>query len=303
VVLVLTTAGVPVWSRGAPEAPTSGTAPDEQASPTPAPTAAKSKGPIPPPRRDVPGQRFELAPKRELFVPDFFRPDSTTSTQIVVYFHGAAWCSEQCFYDARLNAVLLTVNQTGDTDFASMGAQLPALLIATQTKLADEGITSLPVGPVCITSFSGGYTAVRDILKHPGLVARISDIVLADSLYGPRVPGHDDQLEPEPLQPFLNYARQAAAGGPSFWFSHLYPPEEQYRNNTTTLAASYLIDQIGAERRPASEKNSRGARLLYRTDEGNFHVLGYAGMTTQDHFEHLYSIADLLKKTSLQKAR
>jgi len=45
--------------------------------------------------------------------------------------------------------------------------------------------------------------------------------------------------------------------------------------------------------------NSAGARLLYRADAKNFHVLGYAGMLNQDHFNHFYASSDLLKMTSL----
>lgn len=68
------------------------------------------------------------------------------------------------------------------------------------------------------------------------------------------------------------------------------------------LAARYLIDRVDAQSRPASGRNSRGAELLYRADRGGFHVLGYAGMTTQDHFEHFYAAADLLRQTSLPAA-
>ncbi|MGI8906126.1 MAG: hypothetical protein ACR2IE_06515 [Candidatus Sumerlaeaceae bacterium] len=56
-------------------------------------------------------------------------------------------------------------------------------------------------------------------------------------------------------------------------------------------------------REAASGHNSRGAKLLYRADRNGFHVLGYSGMTTQDHFEHFYAIGDLWKLTSLTHAR
>jgi hypothetical protein len=52
----------------------------------------------------------------------------------------------------------------------------------------------------------------------------------------------------------------------------------------------------------SGQKNSRGATLLYRADKGNLHVLGYAGMTNHDPFEHFYSAADTLKTASLADA-
>jgi hypothetical protein len=105
------------------------------------------------------------------------------------------------------------------------------------------------------------------------------------------------------MAPFLDYARRAANGQCVFLYSHLYPPEEQHRGNTTTLTASYLIDELDVPRREAATRNSRGEQLLYRADRNGFHVFGYAGMTTQDHFEHFYAASDLLKLTSLDDAQ
>jgi hypothetical protein len=255
---------------------------------------------IPPPRRDVPGKRFAL-PLGQLYVPAFFDPEATPDTNMVLFFHGAAWCSEQNFYDARKNAVLvsITIPNYGYGGVFSDPQKLAEVLEATTSTLAREHITTKRLGRLCLASFSGGYSGVREILKQPQYRDLISDVVLADSLYAPRVKGTTDQLDPDAMAPFLEYARRAAAGKCVFWFSHLYPPEEQYRNNTTTLAANYLIDHLGAQRRAASSRSSRGAQLLYRADLGNFHVLGYAGMSNQDHFEHFYALSDLLRETSL----
>ena len=51
---------------------------------------------VPPPRRDVPGKRFSLS-LGTLYVPDFFDSEVTTATEVVVFFHGAAWCAQQNF--------------------------------------------------------------------------------------------------------------------------------------------------------------------------------------------------------------
>jgi rhodanese-related sulfurtransferase len=173
------------------------------------------------------------------------------------------------------------------------------VLAETVAALKTNGVQS--IGRVCVASFSGGYVAVRSILRQPELTARISDVVLADSLYAPKVPGKTNELEPEAMAPFLDYAWNAAEGKGHFWFSQLYPPEEKYRDNTTTLAAYYLTDHLQVERRAAKGWNAAGATLLYRADKGNFHVLGYAGMLNQDHFNHFYGISDLFRETSLER--
>ena len=243
---------------------------------------------VPPPRRDVPGQRIKLE-AGELFIPDFFKADK--KADVVVHFLGAPWCVEQVFYDARKNAVLLAVP----------GAKTPQDLDALLGEISKA--VGKPIGKICLSSFSGGYTAVRDLLCQPGVVQRVSDVVLLDSLYAPRVGENKDRLDPDAMKPFVDFARGATEGKSRFFFTQLYPPLEQHRGNTTTLAANFLIDALKLERKPASGSNSRGAKLLYRADQGGCHILGYSGMTNQDHFEHLYGAADVWKLTSLQDAR
>jgi hypothetical protein len=266
-------------------------------------SGGKKSGPIAPPRRDVPGKKIPLS-RGSLYIPDFFSDENKETVDIVIFFHGAAWCSEQNFYDAGKNAVLvsISVKNYGYPDVFNKAENLRSVIDETKAKMKELRISKKPVGKICLASFSGGYSAIREILKHEEFLPMISDVVLADSLYAPRVKGEKNILEPAAMEPFLKYAKRASNGECTFIFSHLYPPLKEHRSNTTTLSASYLIDGAGAKRKEASEKNSRGAQLLYRSDKGNFHVLGYSGMTTQDHFEHFYALSDLLKESSLSPA-
>jgi len=263
----------------------------------------ETKGPIPPQRRDVPGKRYALS-LGNLYVPEFFNKHASPTTDFVFFFHGASWCAEQNFFDARKNAVMvsITVKDYGYPKVFNDPQKLAQLVEDTTRTLAQNEITTKPLGSICLASFSGGYSAIREILKQGAFDSHITDVVLADSLY-PAKNKETDKIEPESIAPFLEYAKKASEGQGNFFFSHLYPPEEKYRNNTTTLAANYLIENLGAEKQEASGANSRGARLLYRADKGNFHVLGYSGMTTQDHFEHFYALSDLLRETSLFPVR
>jgi hypothetical protein len=266
---------------------------------TTAPSSRPGGDITPPPRRDVPGTRTTLS-VGELFVPDFADGNrADDKLDLVIWFHGAAWCAEQVFYDAHKNAGILVVNAaTWKAGFADAAA-FDALIAQVEKSLG------CPVGRICLTSFSGGYTAVRDLLRHEKVIDRISDVVLLDSLYAPRIGEKQDRLDPAAMEPFVTFARRAAADGADkqLIFTQLYPPLEEHRGNTTTLAAIYLIDAVGAERKAASGENSRGTQtLLYRADKQNFHAFGYAGMTNQDHFEHFYSAADVLKLTSLAAA-
>jgi hypothetical protein len=252
----------------------------------------------PPPRRDVPG-RHAVLPLGTLYVPDFFKSTNGTAN-VVFFFLGASWCSEQNFYDAHKNAVLVTINHTNLGTLFHNTNKFPSVLAETLKALKPDGVTAL--NRVCLSSFSGGYVAVRDILRQPAFANRVSDVVLADSLYAPRLKGKTNELDPAAMSPFLDFARRAAEGKTHFWFSQLFPPEEIYRDNTTTLAAFYLTDHLEVPRRPVSETNSCGVKILYRADRENFHVLGQAGMNNQDHFNHFYCLSGLWRQISFDPA-
>ena len=141
------------------------------------------------------------------------------------------------------------------------------------------------------------------MLTFDKVVSEVSDVVLCDSLYARHVPGSGPDIDEDDMAPFLSFARRAAAGEKNFFFSQLYPPEEKYRDNTTTLTASYLIEHVGAKKVPCTQKTCLDTPILYRADMNGFHIYGYAGMTNQDHFNHLYGMHDLLRQTSLNDVK
>ena len=269
-------------------------------SPVTTPTSRPGGEIVPPARRDVPGKRIKLA-TGDLFVPDFFHASAgDDKADVVVWFLGAPWCAQQVFYDAHKNAVLVAL----DPRVLQHGFHDPAdwrrVIDETANALQSTGVSRGGVGKIVLASFSGGWTGVRDVLARDDLAKAVTDVVLLDSLYARDK--STNQIDQTSIAPFLRFAKRAAAGETTFVFTHLYPPEERYRGNTTTVCAAYLIDQLHVEKKPATGANSRGAKLLYRADEKNFHVLGYAGMTNQDHFDHFYGAADVLKLTSVSDA-
>ncbi|MBX7244738.1 MAG: hypothetical protein K1X53_04525 [Candidatus Sumerlaeaceae bacterium] len=254
-----------------------------------------------PARRDVPGTTASVG-MGELYIPGFYDAANSTGTDIVVFFHGAAWCARQNFYDARKNAVLVSVSGGNYENTFRDPAAFAGILDETTRTLKRLGISEKPLGQICLASFSGGYSAVREILRQPQFARNITCVVLADSLYGPKSKSDPIRLDAEAIAPFLTFARRAASGETFFIFSHLHPPDPRHRSNTTEIAAATLIEAIGAERRDDHGRNSAGAEILYRADKGNFHVLGYSGMSNQDHFNHFYGLCDLLRETPLPPA-
>ena len=125
--------------------------------------------------------------------------------------------------------------------------------------------------------------------------------MLCDSLYANRIAGDTSDLDDLQLQPFLDYAAPLLAR--RIFFSQLYPPEERYRGNTTTQTAEVFDRPRRRQKSPANGKTSRGTPIVYRGGNEWLPRYGYAGMTNQDHFDHLFAMHDLMKQTSIADAK
>lgn len=275
---------------------------------TPTPVSPPTQRPevviVPPTRINVAGYRQKLA-LGQLFIPDFWQPARKGKLDIVVFFHGADWVAEQTFYSARKNAVLVTISLKDYREAFSREQQFQALLDETVRTVAHTlpgGQTVPHVDRICLASFSGGYTAVREILGQESHYRRVTDLILADSLYCEYVdPDLRTTLRTDQLSVFRRFARDAAKGRKRMWFTHLFPPEEKYRDNTTTRTASYLIEELGGVRRARNESNALGMTVLYSCDLGSLHIIGYSGMTHQDHFNHFYNIGEYFAQISFAR--
>jgi len=68
-----------------------------------------------------------------------------------LWFHGAAWCAEQVFYDAKQDAAILCVESKIWKDGVD-AKEFDAMLEQVSKSLEK------PIGKVCVASFSGGYS-------------------------------------------------------------------------------------------------------------------------------------------------
>ena len=63
-----------------------------------------------------------------------------------------------------------------------------------------------------------------------------------------------------------------------------------------------LIEAVGMRSEGARERHTPTRVVLYRASKGNALILGYSGMTNQDHFEHFYRATDALVMLSIPAA-
>jgi hypothetical protein len=142
-----------------------------------------------------------------------------------------------------------------------------------------------------LSAWSAGYGAVESILRTPQGPARVDSVVLLDGLHCDYA---GEGLDEAGLEPFVRFAKRAAAGDRLMVVSHssIIPPGYA----STTETANFLIHALGGRPRAARPRPSDplGLELLARFDRKGFHVLGYAGNGALDHCAHIGLFRDIL---------
>lgn len=145
---------------------------------------------------------------------------------------------------------------------------------------------------LALTAWSAGYGAVEAILRTPYGKKRVDSVMLLDGLHCDYA---GDSLDSFQMEPFVGFAKRAAAGERLMVVSHssIIPPGYA----STTETSNYLIDTFGSRPTPAKPRRSDplGLELRARFDRKGFHVLGYSGNGTLDHCAHVGLLRDILK--------
>jgi hypothetical protein len=147
------------------------------------------------------------------------------------------------------------------------------------------------VRKVGLSSWSAGYGAVGEIINQAYGQKLVDSVVLLDGLHS----GYGkESLNDLQLEPFLRFAREAAAGKKLMFVSHssIIPPGYA----STTETAHYLIQKLGGKpQRSKPRADPWGLDLISRYDRGSFHVRGYSGNDKMDHCAHIGLYRDILK--------
>lgn len=136
-----------------------------------------------------------------------------------------------------------------------------------------------------LSSFSAGYGAIREILKHGKW--EIAGVLLADSLHAGYV---NKKPDPDQMKPFVDFAKS----GKLLYLTHSEIVPGTYASTTETADA--ILEAIGAKREKASGKNALGMTLLTKAEKDRVHVRGYAGTTGDDHMKHLQNLSELFEQ-------
>lgn len=137
-----------------------------------------------------------------------------------------------------------------------------------------------------LSSFGAGYAPLGAMLSQPHQLHRIDAVFVLDGIhYGQ--PGRIDRAAHEP---FLQFARLAAAGQKLMVLSHT---SIQPAYASSGDAAAYLMRAVKARRIRLPRELADDWTPCYRASKGGFHVEGYPGATASSHIAQIQQIGRL----------
>lgn len=162
-----------------------------------------------------------------------------------------------------------------------------AIVAGTEKLVSERSGRAAHVRHVAFSAWSAGFVGIAAALSQPASKA-VDAVVLVDGLHAPR---GDRFVFKAQLEPFVAYAKRAAAGEVFMFISHSSIDPAGFAS--TTECAHYLIAELGGKPRPAKRRDALGLELVEYFTAGDLHVRGYAGNDKPDHCAQLGVLRDV----------
>ncbi|MCC6648678.1 MAG: hypothetical protein IT374_24330 [Polyangiaceae bacterium] len=290
-------------------------APDDGASPPPAPALPRVTTPLSPELRAkgwnpcmTPDRGFgaysrwlPAVPMGQMIVPEdpaLAPPDG--AYHVILHFHGHD-AVRKPFVEVARGEVLVGIDLGVGSGAYEDAFALPAaftelregVLGALRRNTRDPGAT---IGRLTLSSWSAGYGAVQNILRfHPDAA---SSVVLLDSAHAGYVKTDAPQrgaptLATRTLAPFVAYAERAARGDVTMVLTHsdIQPPGYA----STREVADHLLREVGVTRHPTSGTTPLGLVAKTSALRRGLTVKGYGGNDEHAHCAHTELLAIALR--------
>ena len=211
---------------------------------------------------------------------------------LVIHFHGTSKNQETNIEEARLPAAVVSVNEGGLSDvyakaFAGSGS-LDRVVRFAEEVVGAKRVAGARAERIALSSWSAGGAAVKNILAREP--ERIDAVIVADGLFSSWEDEAKTSVRREPLRPFVDFARKAAAGEKLFVVTHTAIPTEYPNVEECTRT---LLDELEIEPGPpAPATQPAGGEPTYAVDRGSFHVRGVDGKGAEDHIAQIRALDD-----------
>ena len=238
---------------------------------------------------DLPGRREKLD-LGTLFIPA--KLAQRPKVPLFIHFHGGDWLPE--IAAAKNNTAVIPVQVGSGSGIYAKRFTDPAVLAGLLRQA--QRVVQTTFSPLTLTAWSAGHGAIREILNDPQAYRQVQRVLLIDGLhtgYAGGKPGPlESKLEPDHLETFLKYARDAVAGNKRMLITHseIFPGTFAI----TTETADWLLSQLSISRRAALKTGPMGTQQLSEARRGGFHLIGYAGNSAPDHVDQFHSLPQYL---------
>ncbi|WP_438000483.1 hypothetical protein WMF26_12345 [Sorangium sp. So ce185] len=215
---------------------------------------------------------------------------------VIIHFHGHEALRKE-FVKTADGAVLVGIDLGIGSGAYSSAFSAPYvfenLLDSIERAVAKKtGKKKVYIRKLGLSAWSAGYGAIEQILRQPA-GKRVDALVLLDSLHAGYADEHQRKLKVAQIEPFIAFARRAAAGEAFMFMSHssILPPGYA----STAETASFIVQQLRGKPRGSSRRDVLGLDMIRRFDRGDFHLRGYTGDDKPDHCAHLGLMADVMR--------
>ena len=236
---------------------------------------------------EVPGRRVPLS------LGTLLLPQPAGAAPLVIHFHGAAWLAEWSATRRFGRVAVLTVHLgAGSAVYAGAFAEPDRFssLLEEAARLAGRRPQ-----PVILTAFSAGCAAIREILRHRQNWPLVDAVVLVDGIHAGYIPeGHPGPLQSAPLDPVVDFAREAVAGRKQMIITHSEIFPGTFASTTETV--DYALASLRLQRRAVLKWGPLGMQQTSEVRARRFLLLGFAGNSAPDHLDHLHALEHWLRK-------
>ena len=194
---------------------------------------------------------------------------------LIIHFHGSPEVAFQAAHGRTMAVINLGVGSAAYEQPFSDPEAFPQLLASL----------GRPFKHVYLSGFSAGYGAVRAILRlHPD---KVDGVLLLDGLHT------DYPFNETKMEPFLAFARRAAAGEKTMVITHSQIFPGTYAS--TTECADYIIIKLDLARTQSCRYGPNQMQQVSEVRKGRLTILGFNGKTGEDHMKHLRGMPEFIR--------
>jgi hypothetical protein len=230
--------------------------------------------------------RLSTSDQHHLFVPHEVRIERGT-VDVHVHLKGSPGPVVEAVQAVSPGTIVIIVTEPGLSKAYSGPFSDPVLLqrmldeSLQQVRRRDDVPDDARLGRLTIASFSAGYGAVRELLKHDTWFEQIDGILFLDSIYAGYVSEEDRTPVPGQMVDFCRFAHAAAAGEKVMIVTHTSLMPGSYASTGET--ADVILKSIGLPPAPHEEQLADGLTSYRVAEAKGFFLVGTRGDTGDEH--------------------